>query len=622
MNNDELLKRLNELFGSYKAEWLRGKIFKFFARPPYFVALQDNRPCVLQGGRGTGKTTVLRGLSYQGTFALHDEFINNFDKESYIGIYFRANTNHVRAFIGGGLNNDEWIRIFGHYFNLTISWQLIQFLDWHRKKSLHDELLTSQDCKLIARSLHIEGSCDNFDALLDAVELALYDFQGKINNIADGEKPKLTLLGDPIKLITERAISLKQFTDKIFFILIDEYENFEDYQQQCLNSFLKHCTEFYTVKIGVRELGWRIKHTFNRDELLNDPADYVLINIEKEFADSKLFNDFAKNVCQQRIEQLLPPQISYSIESVLPSLSMEDEAQLLDVKNSNLISLYHKLPNNIREQVADLSDLYKFFIAHWANTHHISLSEAVSDYIANTKHWDTRYENYKYNMLFKIRKGRGKVGIQKYYVGWPTYLKLANGNIRYVMQLFTKAYEQHLIDNNDITAPISYKNQTLGAQEVGKKNLQELEGLWKNGAKLTKLLLGLGRIFNVLVSVDDGKIAPEITQFVLKGEFPDEVNEIVTAAVMHLAFIRLQGNKLGDSTSTRDYMYSIHPIFAPYFVFSYRKKRRMEITGEELIGLISMPKEAIRNLLSKKNIREDNLNELPEQLTLFESYYD
>ena len=116
MNNDELLKRLNELFGSYKAEWLRGKIFKFFARPPYFVALQDNRPCVLQGGRGTGKTTVLRGLSYQGTFALHDEFINNFDKESYIGIYFRANTNHVRAFIGGGLNNDEWIRIFGHYF--------------------------------------------------------------------------------------------------------------------------------------------------------------------------------------------------------------------------------------------------------------------------------------------------------------------------------------------------------------------------------------------------------------------------------------------------------------------------------------------------------------------------
>ena len=70
MNLDEKLARLDELFGSYKAEWLNEKIFHFFAAPSYFTSLKDKRPCVLMGGRGTGKTTVLRGLSYKGQYAL------------------------------------------------------------------------------------------------------------------------------------------------------------------------------------------------------------------------------------------------------------------------------------------------------------------------------------------------------------------------------------------------------------------------------------------------------------------------------------------------------------------------------------------------------------------------
>lgn len=76
MTDKTTLKKLNESFGSYRAEWLKDDIFKLFAEPSYFTALQDNRPCVLEGGRGTGKTTVLRGLSYQGQYELHQNDIN------------------------------------------------------------------------------------------------------------------------------------------------------------------------------------------------------------------------------------------------------------------------------------------------------------------------------------------------------------------------------------------------------------------------------------------------------------------------------------------------------------------------------------------------------------------
>ena len=93
--------------------------------------------------------------------------------------------------------------------------------------------------------------------------------------------------------------------------------------------------------------------------------------------------------------------------------------------------------------------------------------------------WNQRYENYKYEMLFKIHKGRGKVGIQKYYSGWNTYILLSRGNIRYLMELIYRAYEKHLNDKESIEKPVSVRNQTLLLKKLDRKILMELEGTYK-----------------------------------------------------------------------------------------------------------------------------------------------
>ena len=68
--DNNIQEKLDQLCGSYKAEWLKKDIFKFFTEPYYFTILKSNYPGVLQGGRGTGKTTVLRGLSYLGQYEI------------------------------------------------------------------------------------------------------------------------------------------------------------------------------------------------------------------------------------------------------------------------------------------------------------------------------------------------------------------------------------------------------------------------------------------------------------------------------------------------------------------------------------------------------------------------
>lgn len=617
MNNSDKLRKLNELFGSYRAEWLKGKIYQFFTEPSYFTALKGNRPCILQGGRGTGKTTVLKGLSYQGQFALHDENIEKFDNLDFIGIYHRANTNHVRAFVGGSVQEDNWQKIFGHYFNLVICREILLFLDWHKKHAPDDELLSVHSCELIGKAMKMDARCENLDQLLECSESQMYEFQSAINNIYDcSNLPNLSMPGDPIKLITEHSLLLKQFKNKIFYILLDEYENFENNQQQLINTLLKHNTEHYTFKIGVRELGWRIKHTLNNQELLHDPADYVLISIEQKLTEGDYFDEFAKNVCQPRLEQLFDENnnFEYSIECSLSSISMEDEAIELGVEGSDLMKEYDKLSFQFVEIIKNISPLYKFFISYWAKYHNMNIEDTILDYQENTKEWNTRYENYRYEMLFKIRKN--KSGIIKYYSGWNTYTKLANGNIRYLMELVYRAYEKHLSDNCDLTTPVSPKHQTLAAQEVGRKNLMELEGLWKNGAQLTKLLLGFGKIFNVLAR-EGGANRPEVNQFSFDKPLSNkECEEIITAAVMNLALIRLTGNKLTNESDTRDYIYTVHPIFAPFFVYSYRKKRKMTISEDDFLGIVFDHKKTIPAILARNKVVIDDNDSSDAQLSI------
>lgn len=625
MNNEDTIKKLNGLFGSYRAEWLKDKIFQLFAKPCYFSGLEDSRPCVLQGGRGSGKTTALRGLSYQGQYAFHQSDISLFDRDvSYIGLYHRVDTNHVRAFVGGGVPEARWGKIFAHYFNLLICREVLCFLKWHLEKSPSDIHITAEQCQKVARSLHIirHNNCNDSYSLLKAVDSAMYEFQSTINNIADnGSDLNLSLAGDPIKLITESICNLQQFSGKTFYILLDEYENFEDYQQVVINSLLKHNTEYYTFKIGVRELGWRKKHTLNEQELLYDPADYVLLNIEEILTTQNRFDAFAKEVCQQRIKTLLSEvdqKDAYSIEKSLPFLNYEDEAVLLGVEASEYLKELQSLKNI--DDVLSLPKLYQYLIVYWSKCRNEPLLETVSAYRKNKRSWDERYGNYKYEMLFKIRHGRGSGVISKYYTGWSTFIKLSAGNIRYLMELVYRVYEQHLTDGNGLLEPIDYKTQTLVAMSIGKKNLIQLESFCKEGAKLTKLLNGMGKIFGTLAK-DPAPHAAEINQFTIENsrEMSHRCSELITVAVMNLALIRETGTKLGE-TETKDFTYSIHPIFAPFFVFSFRKKRKLVLSESDILGLIDTPKEFIKKILHSRNVLVADEDSGDDQLELWSQY--
>ena len=619
--NSETLARLSELFGAHKAEWLGPRLFELFSAPSYFPQMTTSRPCILVGGRGTGKTTVLRGLSYQGRFELEKQDEKSPPSWRYYGFYYRVDTNKVAAFKGPELSENDWLRRFGHYMNLLMCVQVLRFLSWFQTTSQISTDLREDDLASIAAAFSLQSTSSNKD-LLHQLERSLTEFEAHINNVVDGSGPSLSMQGAPIGLLIESVKRLDLFADKLFFFLIDEYENLEDYQQQLMNTLIKHSGEVYSFKICVRELGWRVRTTISGSESLSSPADYTRINIS-EVMQGRGFEEFSHKVCQDRLATLIEGnhQDVAEIRELLPSLSEEEEARLLGIQDHNSDTLRELQQIRAPEIVGRLTPIEICLLAYWARSQNQSLSQVFDDFQQNDRAWRTRLNNYRHALLFTLRRGRP--GIRKYYAGWDTFIRLSGGNIRFLLQLVEESLTRHLSDGGGLHEAVPADVQTHAAQAIGRGNLTELEGLSVHGAQLAKLLLSLGRILGIMAASPEGH-APEVNQFeVVAGPGgsaqQDDADTLLNAAVMHLALARHSGSKMSGVSEIRDWDYTIYPIFAPFFNFSYRRKRKMRLTPDQVLALVRSPNPAISQVLADKNrTPEENL---PEQLRLFEAFY-
>jgi Cdc6-like AAA superfamily ATPase len=247
-------QQLKALFGDYKAEWLRGRIFDLFTQPAYFPELETQGPCILVGGRGTGKTTVLGSLSYEGRFALSGMNAQAIRTWPYLGFYYRIDTNRVTAFRGPELRQDTWTKLFSHYFNMVLCGQVLHFLKWYSEKLPNEPSLSAAACRRVAIGLHLTGA-ESVSTLLDNLDDSRLRFEAYLNNLHQDRLPPLSLHGAPIDELINGVNTLPQFKDKYFFFLLDEYENLLDDQQVVVNTLIKHSGANYSFKIGVRELG-------------------------------------------------------------------------------------------------------------------------------------------------------------------------------------------------------------------------------------------------------------------------------------------------------------------------------------------------------------------------------
>lgn len=579
------------------------------------------RPCFLIGGRGTGKTTTLQSLKYDATLRRLERLGHDFSDQSYFGVLIRMNKNRVRAFQGRHFPELEWHRLFAHYFNLLVGLELVGLTRWLGHHS--EATLKSADLNLIGLDFGFEKT-STLDDLEDSLKLGISRLQLHVNNAASQNFVAISVAESPLRTFVEILSSSGLLNNQIVFCCIDEYENLLDYQQSVINTYIKHAMPPLTYKIGVRKNGLRTNRTLDGNDLLNNPDDFAEIEIAEEG-----FEYFAKAVAELRLAYarhngVLVPE---KLNAFLAELSLEQEALLLGAKevadevidelrasnNHELVNFFLTKP---KSQIS--------FLRYWEATGQAaksgSLVELARDWHAAPEPWLTRFGNYAFSSLFWLSVGRKGARIRKYYCGERTLITLAGGNIRYFLDLLDTSigYEEFKSESELILSP---KSQTSAARDVGKRRLDQLEGLADRGPQLKRLVLAVGKIFFERTR-SPARSAPEQNSFVLTGETTDvnRLRDLISEGVAHLAFEVEVRTKATNSLEMKDDEYRLHRIFSAFFEISYRKKRRTTLDAGKLLSVLEgNPAKAISSLIGTEQSESASL---PEQLAFFLGFYD
>ena len=259
---------------------------KTFALPDVVKvgALEDMKPCILEGSRGTGKSMLLLSLRAR-NFLLRCS--SERDAPQHFGFYLKLTR--------GAICNAGRFEAEPH--SSTTDTDVLtdvasQELILQITESLFSELAYCVEHNLIDHDrLDERRLCEAADELLfdsrDGKAISLIELQRKLSDmhkrLADfirrrfiyGENVSVPIATLDLEQIKRVVLLVRQHTPSLkasmFVVLLDEYENLFPYQRRIVNNLLKLGPPHISVKIAKKLTSGGISGTHDRSGTARDP---------------------------------------------------------------------------------------------------------------------------------------------------------------------------------------------------------------------------------------------------------------------------------------------------------------------------------------------------------------
>lgn len=640
------------LLAKTRAEEFDSDVWGSFYIPPYFHKLSlrnATKSTYIVGKRGSGKTMLLKYLDYHTSFSKRRSEIGA-DEISHIGIYWRVDTQFANSLNLRGIPEDEWIQIFDSYFSLVIAVEIIRSLkaiaiSAYQNFTLED-YIKFKFTSITEFHSDYPDSLDDLEAYLEAKRRS---FSNWISNIATTQRPMLP----PGKAFVETIISNIKETEGLaevsFFVYLDEVENLVRYQKTLLNTYLKHSQRPFIVCFASKELS-RDTSTVG-SESVNATHDYTEINLDKELNEDerKLFfsevflanmDSVAKNNNSPLLQNLLSldqlhirntdeyrDKIFQEMNSYFPSkTSKEVASEAFENKN-----IFNKLGEKINKALDNKQSNLRFedFLEYKDSPDAIFILPALLN----------RHKNVPETLLLKLKEysesssgpfvdwlqnnlfGALLEAYRPYnrecsiYSGLTAFFTMANTNLRHFLILCYKAIEvAELLEFN--VKKIEPNLQARAARDAADRLIGEIRSFSPHGEALRRFVLRLGGVFRAL-QARPAMSEPEQNQFTINSGrvLSEEENTFLSEAVKHGVLIEQLGNKTKSTVGIDIVDFQLNPIYAPYFLISYRRKRKLELSVEDFHSLAFGSEDDFNTYHTKVN-REEGLH--TQQANLWE----
>jgi hypothetical protein len=609
---------LRTVFSKNRAEELGYDVSEHFVVPPFLARLElgsSQKPRVIFGGRGCGKTMLLRYLSHHTAFSQRRMQIP-ISAVDHIGLYWRTDTQFTNAMYGRGVPDDVWASAFNHMAALMLSLELLSSIR-NIAASAYSGLCEG-DLALInlSRLTAFDPTLPaDVSSMHEVLESRLWALEGWVNNVRKAPEPVflpgVQFVSATLQLIQEQLRSLSGST---FYVYIDEYENLPLYQKRIVNTWLKHSASPLIFNLAMKRNGFDTRETTG-PESLSSIHDYRDHDLEGYIIESE-FRVFAAEILFLQLSQThlgLPPvepellrdpariserrsstyrtSVLDSAKRLFPDPSSDELAGIALADNGLKRILLARIETALGKKSERLS-VEAFYDERFPRAtvimpallqrRSLTPKAILSEFEAYKGGHPSKFNDWVHNnfigCLLQLYAPESRPC--PFYAGFETFCKLAHGNIRHFLELCHKSIYR-AVDRGQSGVTVNPVLQAEAARQASTAFLGEIRSFGRLGNQLYTFILRLGSLFS-LAHLRPTQSETEQNHFAItQGALSDNDHEFLLEATKWSVLFEQTGTKKKQDYEPETMDYVLAPIYAPYFHISYRKKRKCELTADE-----------------------------------------
>ena len=614
------------------------------------------KPRVIVGGRGCGKTMLLRYLSHDSAFSPDRPTIDQ-SSLRHIGLYLRADTQFASLLQNRSESDQTWRSAFGHLIGVMLGREILRALRSVAKSDL-DQItlndLTSLDFSMLStENLRIPS---RFPELLSFFDTSLFEFERWANAVDVVTAPAFLPTPSFVRrLIDVVKDQLPQLKDVVFFAYIDEFENLATLQQRVVNTWIKHSEPPIVFNLAMKRNGFKSRETLG-EESINEVHDFRVEDLEK-FERASDFSLFAAEILLLRFHnaqvvldtsnpiRLRDPSsvgnrraqdyaqnVLRLARTLLPSWTKENLADQVFNDSALRRQLQSRITNGLKQR-GELEITTSHFVREdWPTPASIVIPALLARNRLTTKQIVSEFDNLCDGKPNGFQEGADwlhNIFLASYldlftsltracpiYSGFETYCHMSKGNVRHFLELCHKAFEKVPAE---YPIAIAQVDQAEAASQVAVSLLPEVRSFGNFGNDLHTFLLRLGRLF-VLSQRRTSQSEPERTHFAIKDgieAISDKGKVLLSEAIKWSVLFEEKETKSKTIGTSPVIDYVMNPIYAPYFQISYRKGRKLELTGADFNLLSTGSADDFRAKLYTKLLNDWKLDQEAESLSLW-----